>query len=620
MHKNVVTIIGMGPRGLSIFERIVSISRSRLYSMPIEIHLVDPKECGQGVHNSRQPNYLLTNTLASQVTLFPGDNVSVFNSSNPGPSFTEWARSAGYRRFENAYYKVNQNVGEEIGEHDYLPRSLLGEYSTWVYNQTIAALPITIQVYHHRKFAINMQHTCNGQYIVQLDNNFIITSDYVFITTGHGKRISNEEDNCFDEFVQSNSRRNSKLAYFNGAYPVDNLLKVNSDAVVAVQGLGLTAHDVVAELTVGRGGKFTSEGNYLKYNKSGDEPRIIVFSRNCLPFAARGINKKGINGQRKAIFFTKDAVKKLRDKASSINGNKQLDFEKEILPLLLKEMGYVYHTTKYKEKIEPDNYQIGEEENLVIKKLFYPVSDKLFDSPAAFRNFFMNHMMVDLDHANQGNISSPVKAATDVIREVRESLRAAVEHGGLTPDSHRKFIHEYAPIMNRISFGPPRVRNFEWLALLNTGILNVANAPNPKINIDKKMSKFVLESQFHYGIERQFFDVLIIAKLDAFYPETDSSILIHNLLHSGLIRPYYNSSFHPGGIDIDECNHPITRDGILLNNVWAVGYLVEGPHFYTHALPRPFMSSRQTQDAEKCVIEMFDNISIKQAKSSVDIA
>jgi hypothetical protein len=76
-------------------------------------------------------------------------------------------------------------------------------------------------------------------------------------------------------------------------------------------------------------------------------------------------------------------------------------------------------------------------------------------------------------------------------------------------------------------------------------------------------------------------------------------------MRRGTIRPYFNGNFHPGGLDIDRANHPLDRHGVAPANLWALGYLVEGPHYYTHALPRPRLPSRQVLDAELCVQEMF---------------
>ena len=46
-------------------------------------------------------------------------------------------------------------------------------------------------------------------------------------------------------------------------------------------------------------------------------------------------------------------------------------------------------------------------------------------------------------------------------------------------------------------------------------------------------------------------------------------------------------------------------DGAAQDSIWVLGYPAEGAHFYTHALPRPLIASRQTEDAQRCVLEMF---------------
>jgi uncharacterized NAD(P)/FAD-binding protein YdhS len=67
MKRTSVTIIGMGPRGLSVLERLAAAAARRLL---LDIILIDPGECGRRAC-ARQPQHLLINTLASQVTMFP---------------------------------------------------------------------------------------------------------------------------------------------------------------------------------------------------------------------------------------------------------------------------------------------------------------------------------------------------------------------------------------------------------------------------------------------------------------------------------------------------------------------------------------------------------------------
>ncbi len=605
MRAASIAIVGMGPRGFSILERIVSTARARHGFVPLDIHLIDPGECGQGVHSSTQPRHLLINTIANQVTMFPDGSALAVPSGN-GPSLTEWAREVGYRRYADGYRTAGEGASEEIGEHDYLPRALLGEYLTWVFDTLSAALPPLVRLRHHRDVAVDVEPREGEPFAVRLSHGATVECDYVFLTTGHCGRKPTATDRGFDDFVRSHARSNRHLDYHASAYPVRKLSATEAGATVLVQGLGLTGYDVISELTAGKGGRFERDGERLAYVASGREPRILLTSRNCLPFASRGTNQKGINGQYKAKFFTKEAVRSLRARVSVARGTPQLDFERDVLPLLVRELGYAYRTTRDGVAIPPERYELGEEEAAIVAGVFDPLAGRTFQNLAAFRRFFIDQVESDLAQAKLGNVTSPIKAMTDVLRDTREALRAAVEYRGLTPESHRAFVTRYVPLMNRIAFGPPKQRNIELLALFEAGVVDLAGGPNPSISADPRSARFSIESRFADGAERRFADVLAVARLDPFVPEEDPSALTQALLRRGIVRPFHNGSYHPGGIDIDEGNRPIGRSGEPASNVWAVGYPVEGQHFYTYALPRPLLGSRQLQDADVCVRAMFD--------------
>jgi len=654
MKRITITIIGMGPRGLSVLERITAIARSR--QLLLDLVVIEPGECGQGVHMARQPQHLLINTLASQISLFPAAEVVRHAPVCATPTLTEWARQQGYRRVGEEYYRIaSTGAGAEIGERDYLPRRLLGEYLIWSWQQLCTCLPPGAQLVHHRHRAVDLWRQPDGRCMVELDCGFQVLSDYVFLATGHGSNQMTEQESWYAQFAQEHARYNSKLAYLRQLYPMERLGQVSAEARVLIQGMGLTAHDVVAELTAGRGGVFVRDEQGLRYERSGREPQLLLSSRNCLPAAARGVNQKGVDGRHPARYFTVEAIAAMRERARSTRGSPQLDFEGELLPLLKREMALAYRQalnaaqaftraadplpTSQMPQPSPSSSQLraltGQrrgrrsaasqdtllplplldepraEDLAVVDALLFPLQNKQFASLAECRAFFIAWLRTDLAHAARGNLCSPVKAATDVLRDVRAALQAAIEHGGLTSASHRKFLNVYNPIINRIAFGPPLRRNEEWLALLDAGVLQLGGGPGATIGIDEQDSTFILQSSFGSLHERQPFDVLLPARLDVFYPETDQSPLMRKLLQRGLARPYYNGVFHPGGLDITIEGQLIDKQGLALPNIWAVGYPVEGPHYYTHALPRPLLRSRQVLDADRCVNAMFEHIATR---------
>jgi uncharacterized NAD(P)/FAD-binding protein YdhS len=593
MKRTNITIIGMGPRGLSVLERLAAVAAAR--QLLLDITLIDPGDCGAGVHTARQPQHLLINTLASQVTMFPAPSAVRHAPVCPAPSLTAWARQMGYRRVGERYYRLGGHGGYDITDGDYLPRSLLGEYLAWVFQQVAAALPAGVSLTHHRLRAVDLRRQPDGGFVVELETGYIVCSDFVFLTTGHGANLPSDLDAWLAKFAQDHARYNSQLAFVRQVYPVEQLSRIGAGARVAIQGLGLSAHDVIADLTVGRGGEFIPDGEGLRYQPSGREPQLTLCSRNCLPYAARGVNQKGVDGRHQPRWFTPDAVAALRRQALMTRGSPQLDFDRELLPLLKREMAEVYHATPG---------AVAVDEDTLFATLLFPLQDRQFASLAEFGAYFRDWLRDDLAQARQGNLASPAKAATDVLRDVRATLQAAIEHGGLTPGSHRKFLNVYHPAINRAAFGPPLRRNQELLALLDAGVVAIRSGPGSRIEIDENDSTYVLSTKFAGGVENQPVDVIVIARLDGFFPETDTSLLIRNMLKRGLFRPYYNGVFHPGGIDINRDGQPLDRQGEVLSNLWALGYPVEGAHYYTYALPRPLMRSRQVLDADRCVAMM----------------
>ena len=64
-----IGIVGVGPRGLTILERIVANERAHK-STDIEVYLFDTNHPGVGCHDPEQSEYLLVNTVAGQITQF----------------------------------------------------------------------------------------------------------------------------------------------------------------------------------------------------------------------------------------------------------------------------------------------------------------------------------------------------------------------------------------------------------------------------------------------------------------------------------------------------------------------------------------------------------------------
>ena len=609
-----VVIVGAGPRGLGVLERITAVYAERAPDWGLHVHLVDPGEPGQGTHKSFQPEHLLTNTVAGQLTLFTDESVRDSGPIKPGPSLLEWARAQSYRRVGGRYVQTPTD-GEEIDQNDYPPRVLLAEYLTFVYDGLARSLPANLRLTHYRCLAEDVESLDDGRLRVVISGGYGIVADSVVMTTGHTENRPSEEDERLEAQVHATRRRNPKLHYFRSVDPIAVLRYVSADALVCIQGIGLTAYDVVSELTIGRGGRFLPAGPMrLRYQPSGREPRMILCSRQGIPFAARGVNQKGISGLHRPVFFTRPWIDGLRRAKEAATGSGKLDYYADLWPTLKKEMCFVYDETLFGRPLDTHGYAPSAAAERAIAEMLSPLVSERFDDERAFADAVRRHTERDLAHAFAGNVKGPFKAATDVLRDVRDYIRYAVDYGGLTEESHQRFLSEVIPVMYRLSAGAPKERNMELLALIDAGIARFGPGPNPDLFLDQAQARFVLRSTRLEQPAESYPDVIVRARIDCtVFPERQLSPLIRNMLRNGLLRPYMNGEFHPGGIDIDASQNVIDASGRVHCNLWALGIVVEGANYCTYVLPRALVNSRFIQFSGRCVLNMFALLDARHA-------
>lgn len=78
-----IAIIGGGPRGISVLERLSAQLATNPGTGPVTVHLIDDTEPGAGrVWRTNQTRTLCMNTLADAVTLFTEPGSTVTASSN----------------------------------------------------------------------------------------------------------------------------------------------------------------------------------------------------------------------------------------------------------------------------------------------------------------------------------------------------------------------------------------------------------------------------------------------------------------------------------------------------------------------------------------------------------
>lgn len=622
-RKNVIdiSIIGFGPRGLSIFERIIAYVKFFPTDQKTNIHIFETQGYGHGSHPPDQPAHLLVNTVASQITMFADDSVRSAGPVLEGPDFHAWVLSA---RGTGALSADEETFFDENGVDPdaYYPRSTFGKYLDWVYEFLAALRPESMTITFYREAACDMQALDGERYRVCGENGASVEADYVFLTTGHSLAKRTEADRRTEQAFLAAAMVNPKLQFICDPYPIaDQLRDVSAGVTVLIEGAGLTAFDALSELTIGRGGRFERRDGELTYLPSGREPRIVVVSRSGLPLTARGVNQKGQKGRYESRFLTFEAVRRIRARKH------RLDFNADVMPLLLLDMEHAYYRTAMLRKagdIEAYRFSVefvtasprrraelldahfSADERFSWDSLANPTPRSALESRSTYAYWLRCYLADDIASGREGNIDSPIKAATDVLRDVRDVLRDVIDFGGLTAESHSRLTREFTPLMIRLAVGPPLRRVEELACLIDFGVVDMSFGPSPTVALNPQKGKVEIVGQCLGDRPVADADVLYRARLPIPGPQDDASPLAASLLARGLVRPFKSDGYAAGGVEVNGDLNVIDAESRVRQNFWALGPVCEGVKFYTFVVPRPGVNSTAVVDAGRAVGRLFD--------------
>ena len=607
-----VAIIGLGSRGLSVLERIVTLARLAGPSGgSVRVEVIDPDCTGSGVHDRDQPDYLLLNTTCSQVSMFPDSRTVGPETELTGPSLYAWVTGRGLRLAPDGY--TVGDSGRPVRPTDFLPRRLLGDYLGWFLTQLQARMPSHVRVTLHRATALDMSSQPGGGITITLSDDTRVQVRHVFLTTGYTANNSG---------VPTAGR----TGIIPDPYPLpDRLAAVAPGQTVAIGGFGLSAMDVMSDLTVGRGGRFSERDGQLRYEPSGREPRLALYSRSGVPCRARPrVVEFGPKYQ--PLVFTRSRIDAIREARGG-----PLDFEADLLPLVLAEMRIAYRRCEARcaglgaeealSRLLPPAADLAEVNLAEVSAVLDDLDTRLgrFDpaatldgstglvrtGAAAYQDWLAGYLIDDLAEGTLGFIGSPVKASLDILRELRDTVRYAVDFGGLTATSLDEFTRRIIPMMNRAVVGPQYERHIELLALMKAGIAQVPFGPAPAVSWNDGAGKWTVSSTLLSTPHAMEADWIVAAHVPLPAVASSASPLISALYQKGWIRPHRPDSVLVAGIDVDRDQHPLDAGGQPDRRVWVLGPLCEGATFYNNLVPSPDTYSRPVYDAHRCVAAMF---------------
>ena len=624
MIKNVV-VIGCGPRGISILERLavlLSSDNNNSNCNNITISIIDNVQLGGGrIWRKDQREWFLMNTPARETTIFSGESDKRGVRPGFGPPLSQW------------WVDTDPVNAEPDG---LAPRYVYGEYLSFAFEKIVDQLSKFATVNLITDTAIDLEKIDDSNWKVFLKNHNYLIADKVILTTGHS--LANLERQHL-EFQNIAATSNNELDYVRGDSVVDmNLNNIKPASSVGIIGCGLSFFDLMASLTEGRGGNFVikDDGTY-DYIPSGLEPILFVGSRSGVPLPSRAFNEKSADYSYKPLILNKQRIEKLRN----LKSHSKLDFEEDILPWLEAEMQLVQMhciiKNTQKENLLNDftNEVINNIDNTTSlpKNTIIEIANKFGIKPSAivdlyqwsrpfcnttfshhneYINELKNWITSDIMHANIGNMSDPIKATMDALRDMRGIIKIAVDFAGLTPQSHENyFLKKFIPAHSMLCAGPPVHRLKQVLALMDKNLLTFVG-PNAQFTYAENKKSYLISSPQIADAEF-YVKTLVDARIPSPNLRTNESPLIKNLFNKKTLTSFNNTlddcNFNTGGVAVTQSPfHPISADGIE-KNLYILGIPVENTRWLMHVgSGRPGVWGQFTSDADAIAKDIMLNL------------
>ena len=605
-------VIGAGPRGTSVLERLLANWAPAGAGETLHIDVIDPYPAGPGhVWQPGQSRLYLMNTQSFYPTIVPEDG----ELAKPlaGTTFDRW-RELQRQRPDPSLTAEERTELSGLGSADFPSRALYGRYLRSTLEELLTRLPAGVTVDFHRTAATSVRYAASageartgpaGQqgkpaFDVGLEDGSVLTVDSVVLALGHlESRLTAEQREL------RSAAEELGLLYLPPAVPADvDWSRVPAGEPVLVRGMGLNFFDVMGQLTEGRGGKFQpvdagaeggaeSTSTQLKYVPSGREPLIIAASRRGTPYRA----KAALSGYYPAAVSLRYCTE--RALAKFAEAGIQPAFDHDLWPLLHRDAVWAYYSTLARSqpgalRTEPAEFLAALEEalrphahsaakwedgadavisahvrpahRLDLLGLAAPLAGRSFSSRAELDAAVVDYLLDDARRSALGE-DDPVKMTIGALHHGRAVLKTAVADGGITDESWVAGLRGwFESFVEGLASGPPALRAEQLAALVRAGVVRFVG-PDPKFGVDRKAGTFTAASPWvgngvDGGVEGSSVTgdaVAAVAMIEALAPANrvavNSSPLLEQLLRQGLVRTRLmmtveGAPVHTSGLDV----------------------------------------------------------------------
>ncbi|NIH86499.1 FAD/NAD(P)-binding protein [Amycolatopsis granulosa] len=485
MAPSQLAIVGAGPRGIGVLERLSANAAELLGPAGLVVHLIDPFPPGAGrIWRYEQSPLLRMNSMAEDVTMFTDDSVTMTGPVRSGPSLWQWAQEVRNGRIG---YDVPADLRDELDAlrgTSFPTRRLTSAYLDWVYRHVLAGLPRGIEVVEHRTRVTRI----DGTRVWLAGVAEPLDADAVVLTVGH---LDADPGSVERELAGFAARHG--LAYYPAGYTADvDYEHVAPGEPVLVRGFGLAFVDLMLLLTEGRGGRFTERAGGLVYQRSGAEPVLHIGSRRGVPYHAKpGYRLQGAPLELPR-FFDQARVAEL------LARERHLDFRADVWPHVAKELAWGYYSelftghpsrvlvpfAEFARGFAAFDWDSGEmqalvrravpaeEDRLDLDRLDRPLAGLRFGSAEEFGKYLRSYVEADLARRADARYSADLGAFMALL-SVYQQMPALMASGRLDVSDVDGWWHGF---FSYYASGPPPRRLHELLALHQAGVVSFLGA------------------------------------------------------------------------------------------------------------------------------------------------
>ncbi|MDQ0870454.1 hypothetical protein QFZ70_002927 [Arthrobacter sp. V1I9] len=592
-------IIGAGPRGTSVLERLLARSAARIASgagqVLLHIDVIDPYPAGPGhVWQPGQSRLFLMNTQSFYPTVIPED--PSLAPPVAGTTFEQWR--AGQQKHPSPDLSAEELAELAVlASSDFPSRALYGRYLRSTLEELARNAPGGVTIDFHETSALSVGPSGDGTFDVVLATGATIRTGSVVLALGHIPSRLNPEQRDLQA-----SAEQLGLRYLPPAVPADvDWSLIPAGEPVLVRGMGLNFFDTVGQLTEGRGGKFVSNGAVLQYEPSGQEPHIIAASRRGTPYRAKAALAGYYPASVTLRYFTEAALERFR------KAGIRPAFDHDFWPLLHRDALWAYYSTLVRsqpnavpdpaaflaaldEALHPHAHSaanwedsvesvlavhVGPRHRLDLPGLAAPLAGRSFASRAEHDAAVVEYLLDDARRSALGE-DDPVKMAIGALHHGRAVLKTAVADGGITDESWVAGLRGwFESFVEGLASGPPALRSEQLAALARAGVVSFVG-PDPKFGVDRRNNVF---TAFSPWVD----DAPVAARtmVEALAPgnrvSANDSPVLEQLLADGLVRPRLMMSVEGApvqstGLDMEPHPYrPVAANGAVTEGLYVLG-------------------------------------------------